>query len=94
LPIFHFYIEDIMGLIGTILIGFVVGLIAKMLMPGKDPGGFIVTTLIGIAGSLLATFLGRTLGWYEVGQSAGFIAALIGAILLLVIYRMVKRKTY
>jgi uncharacterized membrane protein YeaQ/YmgE (transglycosylase-associated protein family) len=83
-----------MGLIGTILIGFVVGLIAKMLMPGRDPGGFIVTTIIGIAGSLLATFLGRTLGWYQVGQSAGFIAALIGAILLLVIYRMVKRKTY
>lgn len=83
-----------MGLIGTIVIGFIVGLIARMLMPGKDPGGFFVTTGIGIAGSLLATFLGRTLGWYQVGQSAGFIAALIGAIILLVIYRMVKRKTY
>jgi uncharacterized membrane protein YeaQ/YmgE (transglycosylase-associated protein family) len=94
LPVFNLFIEEIMGIIGTILIGFIVGLIAKMLMPGRDPGGFIVTTLIGIAGSLLATFLGRTLGWYQVGQSAGFIAALIGAILLLVIYRMVRRKTY
>jgi uncharacterized membrane protein YeaQ/YmgE (transglycosylase-associated protein family) len=83
-----------MGIIWTILIGFVVGMLAKLLMPGRDPGGFIVTTLIGIAGSLLATFLGRTLGWYQVGQSAGFIAALIGAILLLFIYRLVRRKTY
>lgn len=83
-----------MGIIWTIIIGFIVGLIARMLTPGKDPGGFIVTTLIGIAGSLLATFLGRSLGWYQVGQSAGFIAALFGSIILLVLYRMIKRKTY
>lgn len=83
-----------MGLIWTIIIGFIVGLIARALTPGKDPAGFIVTTLIGIAGSLLATFLGRALGWYQVGQSAGFIAALIGAIILLVLYRMVRRKTH
>lgn len=83
-----------MGIIWTILIGFIVGLIARALMPGKDPGGFIVTTLIGIAGSLLATFLGRALGWYQVGQSAGFFAALIGAIILLVGYRMISRKRY
>jgi uncharacterized membrane protein YeaQ/YmgE (transglycosylase-associated protein family) len=83
-----------MGLIWTILIGFIVGLLARALTPGKDPGGFIVTTLIGIAGSLLATFLGRSLGWYQVGQSAGFFAALVGAIILLVLYRIVRRKTY
>ncbi|HZW13328.1 MAG TPA: GlsB/YeaQ/YmgE family stress response membrane protein [Noviherbaspirillum sp.] len=83
-----------MGIIWTILIGFIVGLLARALTPGKDPGGFIVTTLIGIAGSLLATFLGRSLGWYQVGQSAGFIAALVGAIILLVLYRMIRRKTY
>lgn len=83
-----------MGLIWTIIIGFIVGLIARALTPGKDPAGFIVTTLIGIAGSLLATFLGRALGWYQVGQSASFIAALIGAIILLVLYRMVRRKTH
>ncbi|MEC4723190.1 GlsB/YeaQ/YmgE family stress response membrane protein [Noviherbaspirillum sp. CPCC 100848] len=83
-----------MGLISTILIGFIVGLLARALTPGKDPGGFIVTTLIGIAGSLLATFLGRSLGWYQIGQSAGFFAALIGAIILLVVYRMFRRKSY
>lgn len=83
-----------MGLISTILIGFIVGLLARALTPGKDPGGFIVTTLIGIAGSLLATFLGRSLGWYQLGQSAGFFAALIGAIVLLVVYRMFRRKSY
>lgn len=83
-----------MGLISTIIIGFIVGLLARALTPGKDPGGFIVTTLIGIAGSLLATFLGRSLGWYQLGQSAGFFAALIGAIVLLVVYRMFRRKSY
>ncbi|GIZ52769.1 GlsB/YeaQ/YmgE family stress response membrane protein [Noviherbaspirillum aridicola] len=83
-----------MGIIWTILIGFIVGLLARAIMPGRDPGGFIITTVIGIAGSLLATFLGRTLGWYQVGESAGFIAALIGAIILLALYRMVRRKSY
>lgn len=82
-----------MGIIWTILIGFIVGLIAKMLMPGKDPTGFIITVAIGVGGSLVATFLGRALGWYEPGQPAGFIGALVGAILLLVIYRMIARKT-
>lgn len=80
-----------MGLIWTILIGFVVGMLAKMLTPGKDPGGFFITIIIGVAGSLLATFLGRSLGWYQVGETAGFLAALVGSIILLLGYRVIKR---
>jgi uncharacterized membrane protein YeaQ/YmgE (transglycosylase-associated protein family) len=81
-----------MGWIWTILIGFIAGAVAKLLMPGKDPGGFIVTTLLGIAGALAATFLGRAAGWYQEGAGAGFIAAVLGAILLLFIYRMFIKK--
>jgi uncharacterized membrane protein YeaQ/YmgE (transglycosylase-associated protein family) len=81
-----------MHLIWTILIGFVVGVLAKFLMPGKDPSGFFITAAIGIAGSLIATYLGRLLGWYEPGQSAGFIAALIGAIILLAGYRVIAKR--
>ena len=81
-----------MGIIWTILIGFIVGLLAKMLTPGRDPSGFFITAAIGIAGSLLATFGGRALGWSD-GEPAGFVASLIGAIILLVIYHMVRRKT-
>ncbi len=79
-------------LIGTIIIGFIVGVVAKFLMPGKDPGGFIITTILGIVGALLATYLGRLIGWYQAGQSAGFIAAVLGALILLVIYRLIKKK--
>jgi len=71
-----------------LLIGLVVGALAKFLMPGKDPGGIIVTMLIGLAGAFIATFLGRTVGWYQPGQQAGFIASLLGALLLLWIYRL------
>ncbi len=71
-----------------IIIGLVVGAIAKLLMPGKDPGGFIVTILIGIVGALIAGFLGRSLGWYAEGEPAGFIASVVGAILLLIVYRL------
>jgi uncharacterized membrane protein YeaQ/YmgE (transglycosylase-associated protein family) len=78
--------------IWAIIIGLIVGALAKFIMPGKDPGGIIVTILLGIAGSLIATFLGRTLGWYREGQSAGFIMSLLGAILLLWIYRMVVAR--
>jgi len=78
--------------IWAIVIGLVVGALAKLIMPGRDPGGIIVTILLGIAGSLIATFLGRTLGWYAPGQGAGFIASLLGAILLLWIYRMVVAR--
>lgn len=81
-----------MGFIATILIGLVVGIIAKFLMPGKDPGGFIITILLGIAGSAIATYLGRAMGFYMVGESAGFIAAVLGAIILLLVYRMVAGR--
>jgi uncharacterized membrane protein YeaQ/YmgE (transglycosylase-associated protein family) len=81
-----------MHLIWTILIGFIAGLVAKMLMPGRDPSGFIITTLLGIGGSLAATYLGQALGWYHPGESAGFIGAVVGAILLLVAYRVISKK--
>jgi uncharacterized membrane protein YeaQ/YmgE (transglycosylase-associated protein family) len=74
------------------VIGLVAGAIAKLIMPGKDPGGIIVTMLLGIAGSLVAGFLGRTLGLYQAGEGAGLIMSVAGAVLLLAIYRMVKRK--
>jgi uncharacterized membrane protein YeaQ/YmgE (transglycosylase-associated protein family) len=77
------------GIIGSLIIGLVVGAIAKFLMPGRDPGGCIITILIGIAGALVAGFLGRVVGWYEPGQPAGFIASVIGAMLLLLIYRLI-----
>jgi uncharacterized membrane protein YeaQ/YmgE (transglycosylase-associated protein family) len=76
----------------AIIIGLIVGALAKLIMPGKDPGGIIVTILIGIAGSLIATFLGRALGWYRQGEGAGFVMSLLGAILLLWIYRMVLAR--
>jgi uncharacterized membrane protein YeaQ/YmgE (transglycosylase-associated protein family) len=73
------------------LIGLVAGALAKLIMPGKDPGGIIVTMLLGIAGSLVAGFLGRALGWYQAGQGAGLIMSVVGAILLLAVYRLLKR---
>jgi len=75
------------------LIGLLAGALAKFLMPGKDPGGLIVTMLLGIAGSVLAGFLGRTLGLYSEGQSAGFLMSVLGAVLLLAAYRMLRRGT-
>jgi uncharacterized membrane protein YeaQ/YmgE (transglycosylase-associated protein family) len=78
-----------MSIIWAIVIGFIVGLIAKALMPGRDPGGFIVTVLLGIVGAVVATFLGQAMGLYAEGQSAGWIASVIGAIVVLAIYRMV-----
>jgi uncharacterized membrane protein YeaQ/YmgE (transglycosylase-associated protein family) len=71
-----------------LIIGLVIGAVAKLLMPGRDPGGFIVTALIGIAGSLIAGFIGSALGWYRNGQGAGFIASVLGAMLLLFLYRI------
>ena len=82
-----------MNLIWTLIIGLLVGVIAKLLMPGKDPGGFIITILLGIAGSFVATFLGRTFGLYAEGASAGFMMSVAGAILLLLIYRLVRRSS-
>ena len=81
-----------MGIIGTIIIGLLAGIVAKFLMPGRDPGGFIVTTLLGIVGALVATFLGQAMGIYGAGQSAGFIGAVIGAIVVLAIYHMVRGR--
>jgi uncharacterized membrane protein YeaQ/YmgE (transglycosylase-associated protein family) len=81
-----------MSIIWIILIGFIAGVLAKFLTPGRDPSGFFITAAIGIAGSILATFLGRAMGWYQEGQSAGFMAAVVGAIILLVIYHMVRRN--
>ena len=82
-----------MGILGWILFGLVVGAVAKLVMPGRDPGGIIVTILLGIAGALLGGFLGQALGLYGPEEAAGFIAATIGAIILLMIYRMaVGRK--
>lgn len=85
-----------MTIVWAIIIGLVVGVVAKLLMPGRDPGGFIVTTLIGIAGAVLASYLGRAMGWYPAGQAAGFIASVLGAMLLLLLYRLVRRtpKTF
>jgi uncharacterized membrane protein YeaQ/YmgE (transglycosylase-associated protein family) len=81
-----------MTIIWAIIIGFIVGLVAKFLMPGRDPGGFIVTTLLGIVGALVATFLGQAMGIYAAGQSAGFIGAVIGAIVVLLVYHMIRRR--
>ena len=79
-------------ILGTLVIGLIVGVIAKFLMPGRDPGGFLITILLGIAGAFLAGFLGRLIGWYEPGQPAGFIASIIGAMLLLLGYRLIKGR--
>lgn len=78
-----------MGFLWTLIIGLVVGAIAKLIMPGRDPGGIIVTMLIGVAGALLAGFLGRALGWYsDPAQGPGIIASIIGALILLFLYRV------
>ena len=82
-----------MHILWSLIIGLIVGAVAKLLMPGRDPGGIIITSLLGIAGSLVATFLGQALGWYQQGQAAGFIMSVVGAILLLSIYRMFRHRT-
>jgi uncharacterized membrane protein YeaQ/YmgE (transglycosylase-associated protein family) len=76
-----------LGILGWIVFGLIVGVLAKFLMPGRDPGGMLVTIALGIAGALVAGFLGRALGWYLPGEPAGFIMATLGAVLLLFIYR-------
>jgi uncharacterized membrane protein YeaQ/YmgE (transglycosylase-associated protein family) len=85
-----------MDILWTLIIGLIVGAIAKLLMPGRDPGGFIVTMLLGVAGALLAGFLGRAMGWYETTNSGpGIIASVLGAMLLLFLYRVFtgRRRT-
>jgi uncharacterized membrane protein YeaQ/YmgE (transglycosylase-associated protein family) len=81
-----------MHLLWTLIIGLIIGAVAKLIMPGKDPGGIIITILLGIAGSFVGTFLGRAIGLYRQGASAGFIMSVIGAIILLFIYRLVTKK--
>ncbi len=81
-----------MTIIWAIIIGLIVGIVAKLLMPGRDPGGFIVTALLGIVGALVATFLGQAMGIYAAGQSAGFIGAVIGAIIVLFVYRLIRGR--
>jgi uncharacterized membrane protein YeaQ/YmgE (transglycosylase-associated protein family) len=78
------------SLLWEAIIGLIVGAFAKLLMPGKDPGGIWITMALGIAGSIVATYLGQLIGWYRAGQSAGFIMSVVGAILLLIIYRVIR----
>ncbi len=81
-----------MEILYTIVIGFIVGLVARMLKPGKDAMGFILTTVLGVGGALAATYVGQALGWYRAGQQAGFIGAVIGSIVLLLIVGLIKGK--
>ncbi|CAN5913822.1 GlsB/YeaQ/YmgE family stress response membrane protein [soil metagenome] len=82
-----------MGIIWTILIGFVAGLVARAVLPGRQALGFILTTVLGIAGSLIATYVGQAMGWYTAGVGAGFIASVVGAVVLLLLYGLVARKS-
>jgi uncharacterized membrane protein YeaQ/YmgE (transglycosylase-associated protein family) len=82
-----------MGIIWTIIIGFIAGLIAKFIMPGNnEPSGFILTTILGIVGAFVATFLGQALGWYSAGEGAGLIGAVVGAIIVLFVWGMIARR--
>lgn len=80
------------GVLGWIIFGLIVGAVAKLLMPGRDPGGFIITILLGIAGAVLGGFIGRALGWYGEGDAAGFLMSLVGAVVLLALYRQFVRS--
>ena len=83
-----------MGLFWTIVIGFFAGVIAKFIMPGKnEPSGFVLTTILGIVGALVASFLGKTLGWYQPGEGAGFIGAIVGAIVVLFVWGLVAKRS-
>ncbi len=82
-----------MSILWMIIIGFVIGLVARFLMPGRDPAGFVMTTVLGILGALLAGMLGRGLGWYQPGEPAGFLAAVVGAMVVLFIYHGVRRRS-
>ncbi len=79
-----------MTLLWTFIIGLLVGIVAKLLMPGRDPGGFIITALLGIAGSYIAYAIGRGLNWYAPGEPVGFVASVIGSVILLALYRMIS----
>lgn len=82
-----------MGLIWTIIIGFLAGVVAKWIMPGRnEPSGFILTTILGVVGAMVATYLGQAIGWYQAGQGAGFIGAVVGALILLAIYGAIVKQ--
>jgi len=81
-----------MGILSWILFGLVVGVIAKLLMPGRDPGGFIITILLGIAGALIGGFVGRAMGFYGQNESAGWLMSILGAVILLALYRMMAKR--
>ena len=81
-----------MHIIWTVLIGFIAGLVARAVMPGANPLGFFLTAALGIVGSIIATYAGQAMGWYRAGEGAGFISSVVGAVILLVLYRMVARR--
>ena len=81
------------SLLGWMLFGLIVGALAKLIMPGRDPGGIVVTMLVGIVGAVLAGFLGRAIGWYQAGEPVGFIASVFGAVILLAIYRFIVGRS-
>lgn len=83
-----------MEILWMLIIGLIVGGLAKFLMPGRDPGGMIMTIILGIVGSMVAGFLGRTLGWYSDGETAGLIASILGAILILSVYRLIAGRRH
>jgi len=90
----HLEVSRMIELLGWMVFGLIVGVIAKLVMPGRDPGGIIVTMLLGVAGAMIGGFLGRTLGWYGPNQAAGFLMSLLGAIVLLALYRVLfARRT-
>jgi len=82
-----------MSILWTIIIGLIAGALARLIVPGTESGGFIVSIILGIVGALVATFLGKALGWYQPGESAGLIGATLGAILILVVYHRIRRRT-
>jgi uncharacterized membrane protein YeaQ/YmgE (transglycosylase-associated protein family) len=82
-----------MGVLGWIIFGLIVGIVARFLMPGRDPAGFVVTAVLGIVGALLGGFLGRSVGWYREGEPAGFVMAVVGAVVLLVLYRLITGRS-
>ena len=83
-----------MGILWTIIIGFLAGIVAKLIMPGdNEPSGFVLTTILGIVGAFLATFLGQSLGWYQAGEGAGFIGAVVGAVIILALWGWASRRT-
>ncbi len=86
------YLDPSHSWLGWIVIGLLAGLIAKAITPGRDPGGCLITILLGIAGALLAGFCGQKLGWYRPGEGAGFLAAIVGAVVILIVYRMIAGR--